>query len=73
MEENDLRQDVGDIVYNAELERPKRSFPTTWTPYVGPPYAHKVQVDNVLAQEDADEEHPGNGAGGQDSAGPDTC
>ena len=73
MEEKDLRQDVGDIVYNAELERPKRSFPTTWTPYVGPPYAHMVQVDNVLAQEDADEEHPGNRAGGQDSAGPDTC
>jgi hypothetical protein len=41
-EEEEANPDVGDIFFDADMHRPKRSYPTTVTPYVGPPYAHEV-------------------------------
>lgn len=39
-------EDIGDVFFDADMNRPKRSYPSSLTPYVGPPYAHEVMFVN---------------------------
>ena len=39
-------EDIGDVLFDADMNRPKRSYPSSLTPYVGPPYAHEVVFVN---------------------------
>jgi len=61
-------KDISDVTYDADACRPKRSYPCSMTPYVGPPYARPVVFVNLHANsnsvvgQDGDETIPSEGA-----------
>ena len=56
-------EDIGDVTYDADGYRPKRSYPCSVTPYVGPPYARPVVYVNPHANSNS-------AVGGDDKAFP---
>ena len=44
LEEDEQRPDIGDVFFDALMHRPTRNYPTSITPFTGPPYAHKVEA-----------------------------
>jgi hypothetical protein len=58
LEEEEPDPDIGDIYFDADQHRPKRSYPTSVTPYTAPPYAAPVVFETPSGLSDADEEEP---------------
>jgi hypothetical protein len=58
LQEPEVNEDIGDVVWAADLKRPKRCYPTSITPFTGLPYASPVVFEDEY--EDA-------GSGGQDA------
>lgn len=57
LQEEEERQDIGDVFFAADLERPQRSYPTSMTPLTGPPYASPVEFEDTVIQAAQEQSH----------------
>ena len=52
LQEPEVNADIGDVTWAADQKRPKRCYPTSITPFTGPPYASPVVfVDDAVNAE----------------------